>query len=415
MKITILGAGSLGVMSAYYLSRSGHEVTVLDRQPEAARECSFANGGQLSYSHAEPWANPYVFPKVLKWMWQDDAPLVLRFSLDPHMISWGLRFLWNCRKSAADVNSRRLLRLGLHSKAKMHEVMEDTGVPFHHQDKGILHVFSEEKEFEHACHQADYQKTLGCEEKVLSWDECLELEPALKRSTKKIYGGIHAPIDESGDIRVFTQGLAAYLAEKQNVEFRHNVHIHSLEHDGERITKVATDQGDITSDAFVMSLGAYSPLYLRPLGINVPIYPMKGYSVTFPVNDDMPYVSVTDDALKIVFSRLGDQVRVAGTAEFAGYDSEINQKRIEPILKGIRTLFPTAEIDNPSLWACLRPSTPDGPPIIGKTKLKNLYLNTGHGTLGWTQAAGSANLLASVINDTTPEIDMNGMTAARFT
>ncbi len=414
MHILILGSGALGVLSAYFLGRAGHKVTVVDRQPEAARETSFANGGQLSYSHAEPWANPYVFPKLFKWMWMDDAPLVLRFRADPHMIGWGLRFLWNCRKSTADQNSLTMLRLGLHSKQKMQEVMQDTQIDFDHIDKGILHVFSHEKEFEHAQKQAEFQRQHGCDEKVLNWQECLAMEPALQHTTKTIYGGIHAPLDESGDICVFTQKLAAYCQQHFGTEFSYDTEILSLNDENTEITHVSTNKGNLRADAYVMAMGSYSPVYLRPIGVPVPIYPMKGYSVTFPANEHTPTLSVTDDALKIVYSRLGDRIRVAGTAEFAGYNTDVRQKRIDPIVRGIKSLFPNADLSDLFKWACLRPSTPDGPPIIGKTKYRNLYLNTGHGTLGWTQGAASASLLADVINNKPTEIAMNGLTIERY-
>ncbi len=414
MKILILGAGISGILSAYFLGRNGHEVTVIDRQPEAARECSFANGGQLSYSHAEPWANPYVFPKLFKWMWRDDAPLVLRFSTDPHMIAWGLRFLWNCRKSAADQNCLTMLRLGLHSREKMQEIVSETKLEFDYQKKGILHVFSKEAEFEHAQKQAEFQHQHGCEETILDWKECLELEPSLQHSTKAIYGGILAPGDESGDIYLFTRQLADYCTQNFGTEFIYNTEILSLDKGNNQVNHVATNRGNLRADAYVMSLGAYSPLYLRKLGIRIPIYPMKGYSVTFNANEHSPTVSITDDALKIVYSRLGDRIRCAGTAEFAGYNTDIRKQRIDPILRGIHTLFPKADLSAVEEWACLRPSTPDGPPIVGKTTYENLYLNTGHGTLGWTQSAGTGSLLADIIDNNTPEIPLDGLTIERY-
>lgn len=414
MHIIVLGSGILGVMSAYFLGRAGHSVEVIERQPEPARECSFANGCQLSYSHAEPWANPYVFPKLWKWAFDENAPLVFRFSADPHMITWGMRFLWNCRKSAADRHALAILRLGLHSKAKMTEVLTETGIEFHHLKKGILHVFSNEKEFEHAQKQAEFQHQHGCDEITLTWQQCLELEPALAHTAKVIYGGIHAPIDESGDINLFTVQLAQYCREKFGTIFHFDTDILELNAENNQITHVSTNRGNMRGDAYVMAMGAYSPLLLRKIGISVPIYPMKGYSVTFPANEFSPTTSITDDALKIVYSRIGDRIRVAGTAEFAGYNTEVRDKRITPIINGIKTLFPKTNLKFYDEWACLRPTTPDGPPIIGKSKYPNLYINSGHGTLGWTQAAGSANLLADIIDEKTTEIVMEGLTSERY-
>lgn len=414
MKICILGSGILGVISAYYLGQRGHEVIVIDRKGEAARETSFANGGQLSYSHAEPWANPYVLGKVFKWMWRDDAPLVMRPRADKEMLKWGLQFLRNCSSKRALKHSEVLWRLGKYSKETMTDVVTDTGIEFHHIKKGILHVFSSQQGYDHARAQSEYQHALGCEENAMSFEECVGLEPSLAFAKKKIYGGIHAPMDESGDIYMFATKLAALCMERYRASFHYGVHIESLEAQGGRVTHVKTSVGDITADAFVMAMGSYSPLFLKQVGIQVPIYPMKGYSITFPANDKTPVMSITDDNLKIVYSRLGSRIRVAGTAEFAGYNSDVRKVRIDPILRGVRDLFPEADLSKVEEWACLRPSTPDGPPIIGATPIPNLFLNTGHGTLGWTQAAGSGKLLADVIEGKPTDIALDGLTMERF-
>lgn len=414
MKICILGSGVLGVISAYYLGQRGHEVHVIERQPEAARETSFANGGQLSYSHAEPWANPHVFPLLFKWMWMDDAPLVLRPRADAEMMKWGLRFLYNCLPARAQRHSEVLWRLGKYSKETMEDVMADTGIDFHYLDKGILHVFSSQESFEHACKQSEYQNTLGCNERELSVEECFRMEPSLQYSAKKLYGGIHAPIDASGDIHIFTKRLAALCTERYGARFDYNVQVLGLEKEAGRITRVATSMGDVRADAYVMALGSYSPIYLRQVGIGVPVYPMKGYSITFDANEASPVMSITDTELKVVYSRLGDKIRVAGTAEFAGYNTAVRKVRIDPIVRGVQSLFPKASLANMSEWACLRPTTPDGPPIIGKTRIGNLFLNTGHGTLGWTQAAGSGKLLADIIDGKATDIALDGLTAERY-
>ncbi len=277
-----------------------------------------------------------------------------------------------------------------------------------------MHIFSEEKEFEHAQTQAEFQKQHGCEEKVLNWEECLALEPSLKHSKKKMYGGIHAPIDESGDMRLFTQNLAQYCEEKLGATFHYNTRIEQLNIEQGRLASVNTSVGEMKADAYVMCLGAHAAPLLRKAGIYVPIYPMKGYSLTWDATHDMPHVSVTDDARKIVYSRLGDKIRCAGTAEFAGYDDRVNPKRIKPIMRGIHSLFPTAELEQLDEWACLRPSTPDGPPIVGKTKYDNLYMNVGNGTLGWTQGAATAQLLANIIENKHTAIPLDGLTIDRF-
>ena len=417
MKVCILGSGVTGVTSAYELAKLGHEVTVIDRQPEAARECSFANGGQLSYAHAEPWANPHVFPKLFKWMWQDDAPLVLRFSSDPHMIRWGLLFLMNCLPSRARANAETMLRLGLYSKQKMAELMAATKVDFHHLGKGILHVYTEQASFDHARKQAEFQHTLGCEETVMTFEESVKLEPALANPAVKIVGGIHAPIDESGDIHLFSKNLAAYCAKEYKVNFLYDRAIRRIHKNGNAISHIELE-GENTEylsgfDAYVMAMGSHSPIYLRQLGLYVPIYPMKGYSISFDSNEYCPSVSITDDAAKQVYSLLGNRMRVAGTAEFARYDDKVRKVRIDPLIAGMKKLFPKAPQANLTEWACLRPSTPDGPPIVGKTPFSNLYMNTGHGTLGWTQAAGSARLLADVMSNKPTEIPLSGLNIER--
>lgn len=416
MKICILGAGVLGVTTAYELGRRGHDITVIERQHEPARECSYANGGQLSYAHAEPWANPGVFPKLFKWAFQEDAPLVLRPSSDPHMMRWGLLFLLNCLPSRARRHSEVMLRLGLYSKQKMAELMADTKVEFHHLAKGILHVYSQQDSFDHARKQAEFQHALGCDEVVMSREECVALEPALANANMNIIGGIHAPIDESGDIHIFTRELANYCAKNFNTKFEFNRKVRRIHKQGDRISHIEFEgeqQYQSGFDAYVMCMGAHSSIYLRQLGLYVPIYPMKGYSISFNASEHCPHVSITDDAAKQVYSRLGNRMRVAGTAEFARYDESVRKVRIDPLVRGMKQLFPQAPMEDFAEWACLRPSTPDGPPVVGATPLPNLFINSGHGTLGWTQAAGSARLLADVMDGKPTEIPLSGLDIER--
>ncbi len=417
MKICILGAGALGVMSAYELAKRGHEVTVIERQGEPARECSFANGGQLSYSHAEPWANPQVFPKLFKWAFQEDAPLVLRPTLDPHLMRWGLLFLLNCLPSRARANCEVMLRLGLYSRQKMAELMADTKVEFHFLSNGTLHVFDDQKSFEAAKRHAEFQHTLGCSETVMTRQECFALEPTLANTTKALVGGLHAPIDQSGDIHIFTKNLADYCASKLGVTFLYHQSIARLHTNDGRISHVEIEgqQRDYMAgfDAYVMAMGSHSPEQLRKLGLYVPIYPMKGYSISFNASEHCPKVSITDGGAKQVYSLLGNRMRVAGTAEFAKYNTDVRKVRIDPLKRGMRELFPSAPQEELTEWACLRPAMPDGPPIIGKTPIANLFMNTGHGTLGWTQGAGSARLLADVIDGKPTEIPLSGMEIGR--
>jgi D-amino-acid dehydrogenase len=415
MKVLILGGGVVGVTSAYLLASRGFEVEVIERQKECGRETSYANGGQLSYSHAEPWANPGALIKVAKWMFKDDAPLVFRPRADLDMIKWGLRFLANCTDARTKSNSVSLLRLGLYSKKMMEKIRVFSGIEFNNIREGILHVFSDPKEFGAAIAQARFQEKFGCPSEVCDIKRCITLEPALEHAGKELVGGIYDSIDESGDIFVFTQKLAALCEREFKVKFSYDTSVESIETSGDTITGIKTSKGLMKADSYVMSLGSYTPLYLKPIGINVPIYPMKGYSITFSGDATyIPTISITDTELKLVYSRLGDKLRVAGTAEFAGYNNEIVAKRIKPIFEASLNLFPKANLKTIMEWACLRPSTPDGPPIIGKTKYKNLFMNTGHGTLGWTQAAGSASLLADIMENRPTEISLDGFTVDRF-
>lgn len=420
MKITILGAGVIGVTTAYLLAERGHEVEVIERQPQAAGETSHANGGQLSFAHAEPWANPLVLGKVFKWMFKKDAPLVLRPSLDPHQLCWTLSFLRNCLKDRCDANSVNLLRLGLYSKKVTEKIRVTSGVKFDNTRNGILHLYTSEKDLAHATEQAQFQNKFGGQTSLimepLSREGCLRKEPTLQYAERNIVGGVFATIDEGGDCGMFTQNLAEIATREFGVKFHYNTTVQKLETDKGRITRVVTDKGVHTADAYVMAAGSYSYPLLKKIGISVPVYPLKGYSLTVPAGDFPASVSITDNENKIVVTPLGNRLRAAGTAEFAGYNQQVVESRVAPILRATKTWFPKADYSESSImkWACLRPATPDGLPIIGRSKVENLYLNTGHGTLGWTQAGGSANLLADIIDGRPTEIAMTGFGVDRL-
>lgn len=410
MKVLVLGSGLLGVTTAYVLASRGHTVEVFDRQPESGTECSYANGGQLSYSAAEPWATPHVLTKLPKWLTHPDSPLVFRLRADPDMIRWGLKFLRNCTTPRAERNCINLLRLGLYSRLKMQEIIDTTGIAFDYIQNGILQIFDSQRELNHAAKQAEFQAKFGCEQHVLTGQEVLTLEPALSYTRRTIAGGIHAIMDGTGDAFLFCRELAAYCTEKLGVVFHYDTAITQIDAESGRIYSVTSEKGEHTADAYVMALGAFSTTFLKGLGLRVPIYPMKGYSLTVEANEDAPRMSITDGQHKIVFSPLGDRVRVAGTAEFAGYNQDILEARIRPIMEASRSLLPTLDWDNYfDEWACLRPQTPGGPPILGATPMPNLFLNTGHGTLGWTQAAGSAYIVADVMEKRLPEITLGGL------
>ncbi|MBK6675595.1 MAG: D-amino acid dehydrogenase [Rhodocyclaceae bacterium] len=411
MRVLVLGAGLAGVASAWYLGQDGHEVVVVDRQPAPAMETSFANGGQISTSHAEPWANPAAPLKVLRWLGREDSPLLWRLRADAGQWAWGLRFLRECTPGRTRENIVAILRLALHSRALLKELRPALGLEYDQQQRGILHFYTDAAEFAHAMPQAELMRQYGCERVVKTAAECLAIEPALKHATAPIIGGTYTADDESGDAHKFAT-LLARRASARGVVFRHGVAIDALQAEGGRISGLRLAGGEmLAADAYVVALGSWSPLLLKPLGIGVPVYPAKGYSATIPLtagevtNDLAPTVSLTDDGCKIVFSRLGDRLRVAGTAEFTGYDTTLNDVRCQALVRRTHTIFPRLSASNVEFWAGLRPATPSNVPLIGATRLSNLYLNTGHGTLGWTMACGTGKLLADIVAGREPDID----------
>ena len=411
MKVVVLGAGVVGVTSAWYLAQAGHEVTVVERQAQPAMETSFANGGQISAGHAEPWARPGVLPKIFRWLGREDAPLLFRPRFSAAQWEWGLRFLFECLPGRLERNTRELAGLALYSRDCLIGLRERTGIDYQSLQRGILHFCGDEGDFAELARHAESMRKLGIAREVKSREECLELEPALGHSAAPIVGGVYTPRDESGDAHVFTQELAR-MALARGVRFRYGTTVQAIESKGERATGVTVrDSGEqIEADAFVVALGSYSPLICAPLGIRMPVYPLKGYSITISLTPEQeasaPSVSLTDEDYKIVISRLGNRLRGAGTAELSDYDTNVNAVRCESILRRIRRLFPrlvpAGEVEH---WAGLRPATPNNVPLIGATRLRNLYLNTGHGTLGWTLACGSARALADIVSGRRPEID----------
>ncbi|MEO5372978.1 MAG: D-amino acid dehydrogenase [Alphaproteobacteria bacterium] len=418
MKIIVMGAGVVGVSAAHRLAEDGHEVVVVDRRPGAGLETSFANGGQISASHAEPWANPSTPWKALKWLGREDAPLVFRWTrVDPALWAWGLRFLGNCTAARARVNTERTLRLALYSRAALKALRAETGIDYDQRTVGILHIYRDAVEFAHARAAARHMAAHGLARESLTPAECLALEPALATVGRSLAGGLHSPDDESGDAHLFTVRLAD-LARRAGVTFLFGHEIRALASDGGRITGVVGADGRVlTADAYVLSLGSFSPLVARSVALRLPIYPAKGYSITIDIGTSAaaPTLSVTDDELKMVYSRLGERLRVAGTAELAGWDDRPTPVRADALLRHAREMFPDAgDYGRAQQWAGLRPKTPDSVPIIGRSPLANLFLNTGHGTLGWTMATGSARIIADLIAGRTPEIDLSGLGLERF-
>ena len=412
MKVTVLGAGVTGITSAWFLQQAGHEVTVVDRQPGAGLETSFANGGQISVSHAEPWANPGAPMKVLKWLAKEDAPLLFRLRPDLNQWLWGIDFLRECTPARTHHNIKQIVNLGLYSRSTLQQLRASTGMDYHHKTEGILHFYTSQKEYDDAQAPAAVMREYGCELDMKTPDECVAIEPALKSSRSHIVGGSMTPSDESGDAHQFTRKLAALCA-AAGVTFLYDTRIVGARKEGDTLkaVQIANAAGvvrELTSDAYVMCLGSYSPQWTKLLGQTLRIYPAKGYSVTLPViNEAASYnVSLTDDEYKLVFSRFGDRLRIAGTAELNGYSCDLNLKRCEAIVRRTRQLFPDmTDGQNAQYWTGLRPATPSNVPYIGTSKTSNLFLNTGHGTLGWTHACGSGAAIADIVSGREPQVD----------
>ncbi len=422
MKVIVLGAGVIGTTSAYYLNRLGFDVTVVDRQAWPAAETSFANGGQVSVSHAEPWANPGAPLKVLKWLAKEDAPLLFRVRADMRQWLWGLAFLRECTPARTRHNIGQIVRLGTYSRAKLQALRRETELHYEHLERGILHFYTDAREFDAAIEPARQMCELGCERRVISADEAVRIEPALAQVRERLAGATYTSADESGDARQFTVALAR-IAEANGVRFLMNHDVKAIRKSSSLVEHVeATDAEGrfvrLKADAYVLALGSFSPMLAAPLGVRLNVYPAKGYSVTLPVKDARKAysVSLTDDEYKLVFSRLGDRLRIAGTAELNGYDRSLNRVRCQAILDRVEALFPGAgDASQAQFWAGLRPATPSNVPYLGLSSIRNLYLNTGHGTLGWTHACGSGAALADLVAGRQPEVDFDftGLPAAR--
>lgn len=417
MKVIVLGAGIIGVSTAWYLLEQGHEVTVVDRQPAAALETSFANGAQISVSFCEPWANAQAPLKVLKWLARDDSPLLFRPKLDPWQWRWGLAFLAQCTDIAFERNVRQLVALGRYSHESLRQLIAATGIQHQRLERGILHFFSNERDFEAGAAGAELMRRHGVDRRVLSREQVLQVEPALAAYGPHIAGGTYTPSDESGDACSFTQQLAE-RCKARGGRFLFGHAIEALERAGDEVAAVRVSDSAtgrslrLVGDAFVAALGSHTAPLLRPLGVNLNIYPAKGYSATLRLRDPerASVVSMIDDARKIAISRLGDTVRIAGTAELAGYDTGLAgataRTRCAALVRRYDELFPgVAHLDEPNFWAGLRPSTPSNIPYIGRSRIARLWVNAGHGTLGWTHGAGSGRALAELMSGKRPALD----------
>jgi D-amino-acid dehydrogenase len=406
----------IGVAAAHYLAEAGHEVVVVDRKPGPALETSFANAGEVSPGYSSPWAGPGIPVKAIKWLLMRHGPLVIRPVLDPYMWSWVLRMLRNCTAARYAVNKARMVPIAEYSRDRLRELRMLTGIAYDERSQGTLQLFRKQTQLDGIGDDVEVLKRFGVPYEVLDPSGCIAAEPALARVTDKFVGGLRLPGDETGDCKMFTEKLAAHAA-AAGVTFRFDIAIERIETAAGKIAGVRTAAGTLIADAYVVALGSYSPVMLRQLGISIPVYPIKGYSITVPIGeaDGAPQSTVMDETYKVAITRLGNRIRVGGTAEISGYDLRLHASRRATLEHSVGDLFPAGgDLAKATFWCGLRPMTPDGPPIIGATRYANLYLNTGHGTLGWTMACGSGRVLADIMSGRKPEIDVSELAIDRY-
>ena len=416
MRVLVLGAGVIGVATAHYLAADGHEVTVVDRQPGPGLEASFGNAGNVCPSYATPWAAPGMRWKALKWVLQRDSPLAVRWRADPALFGWMGAWFANCSRASFARNKPRMQRLSHYSLACLQKLREATGIRYDETRIGILQLLRTEAELAAVADHTRILAAAGIPHRLLAPQACLEVEPALAHARVAFAGGLHLPADETGDCQLFTQALAEH-ASRRGVRFRFETTVEALQVEGERMTGVATSAGPLSADRYVVALATGAAPLLAPLGLRLPIQPVKGYSVTLPVErpERAPRASVMDEHNKVAITRFGYRLRAAGTAELGATDTEAPPQRFGKLLASVRELFPdAAAFDRPQYWAGLRPMTPDGPPILGRTPIGGLFLNVGHGSQGWSMACGSGRILAHLVDDRAPDINLEGLTLARY-
>jgi D-amino-acid dehydrogenase len=416
MKVLVLGGGVIGISTAYYLAKAGHEVQLVDRQSGPALETSFANAGEVSPGYSAPWAGPGVPIKAIKWMLMQHSPLVIWPLLDPAMWRWGAMMLANCTERAYALNKSRMVPIAEYSRDCLKALRAETGIAYDDRAQGTLQLFRTQKQLDGIGGDVEILKQYGVPFEVLDRAGFCAVEPALKHTQHKFVGALRLPNDETGDCFKFTCRLAE-MAAALGVQFRWNTRIQQLQVGGGAITGVHTDAGLLQADKVVLALGSHSPLLLKPVGLDIPVYPVKGYSITVPITDaaGAPESTIMDETHKVAVTRLGDRIRVGGTAELAGYSLNLREPRRSTLEHVVTDLFPKGgDVSKASFWCGLRPMTPDGTPIVGTTPIANLLLATGHGTLGWTMAAGTGRVIADLVSGRQPEIDIEGLNVARY-
>ncbi|MCZ7497397.1 D-amino acid dehydrogenase (plasmid) [Aminobacter sp. SR38] len=415
MKVIVLGAGVVGVTSAYQLAKAGHEVIVVDRQLGPALETSFANAGEVSFGYCSPWAAPGIPLKAMKWLFMEHAPLILRPKLDMAMLSWMFKMLANCTTERYAINKSRMLRLADYSRTALAAVREETGLAYDERMQGTLQLFRTQDQLDASAKDVKALAADGIPYEVLDPDGCIRVEPALRHVREKIVGGLLTPKDETGDCFKFTNALAEKAA-ALGVWFRYGTTVKGFDIESGRVRGIVTDGAPVHGDAVVVALGSYSPLLLKQVGIKLPVYPVKGYSLTIPITDATraPESTVMDETYKIAITRLGDRIRVGGMAEISGYTNDLGATRRRTLEHSVTDLFPGGDVSQALFWSGLRPMTPDGTPVIGPTKVQGLFLNTGHGTLGWTMSCGSARVISDLVSGRKAEIDATDLAISRY-
>jgi D-amino-acid dehydrogenase len=416
MHVLVLGSGVIGTTIAYYAARDGYEVTVLDRQPAPGLETSFANAGEVSPGYSAPWAGPGVPLKAIKWLLMRHRPLVIKPTLDPAMWRWALAMLRNCTTARYHTNKARMLRLAEYSRDCLKDLRAQTNIAYDHRTLGTLQLFRSQKQLDGLGKDIALLAAFGVPYEVLDREAIVVHEPALARVKDKFVGALRLPGDETGDCLAFTQSVAK-LAEQHGTRFRFGLNIVGIDKAGDRITGVRTDFGTVTADKYVVALGSHSPKLLAPIGIDLPVYPVKGFSITVPITDPSraPESTVMDETHKVAVTRLGNRIRVGGTAQLSGYDLTLSPARRATLEHVVTDLFPgSGDVRKATFWTGLRPMTPDGTPIVGGTRYGNLYISTGHGTLGWTMAAGTGRVIADLVTGRKPEIETNDLGIDRY-